>query len=330
MTTQPSVPHYKYWAFISFSHQDNQFTRADGKGDYICWAKWLHDRIETFPIPAAYRDRLTPTGEPMPENFCPSFRDEAELTPGNDLGGKIREALERSRFLIVIASPRSAGSDYVNEEVRYFRQLDRTDRILTLIIDGEPKFQGESKPGSSADDKCFCPALVHPLLPDGRVDKNVWLPERPIGADVRMKDNAPPREMRASERDQPDRRDLLEIMKLKLIAGLMGVGLDDLVQREKARQLNVAMEKAKTLRRWLTAVGILAVLALAAAGLAWANKREADRQKVAAVTSAEQAKSAKNLAVAAKSAADELINYMQYDFARHFRHCGPAGHDGGN
>ena len=234
----PTESHrYKYWAFLSYSHQDNLPTRGDGSGDHIPWANWLHEQLETFRIPEGYRDRTTRTGEPMPERFFPAFRGKAELPTSHDLGGQIRDALARSRFLIVIASPHSARSRYVNEEVRHFRQLGRGDRILTLIVDGEPNVRLHPKPGWTAGDDCFCPALVHPLRPDGEVDTARLLPEEPIAADVRVKDTEPPRELRAIERDQPDRRALLDFMKLKLVAGLMGAGLDELVQRDKRRTL---------------------------------------------------------------------------------------------
>ena len=147
---------YKYWAFRGYSHQDNLATRGDGSGGHIQWANWLHEQLETFRIPDGYRDRTTRTGEPMPERFFPTFRDEAELPTSHDLGGQIRDALARSRFLIVIASPRSARSRYVNEEVRHFRQLGRDDRILTLIVDGEPNVRLHPKPGWTAGDGGDC------------------------------------------------------------------------------------------------------------------------------------------------------------------------------
>ena len=30
----------RYWAFISYSHQDNLATRGDGSDDHIQWANW--------------------------------------------------------------------------------------------------------------------------------------------------------------------------------------------------------------------------------------------------------------------------------------------------
>ena len=80
---------------------------------------------------------------------------------------QIRDTLARSRFLIVIASPRSARSRYVNEEVRHFREnLGRGNRILTLIVDGEPNVRLHPKTGWTVGDDCFFPALAHPLLAD--------------------------------------------------------------------------------------------------------------------------------------------------------------------
>ena len=52
---------YHYWAFISYSHQDNLPTRGDGRGDHIQWANWLHEQLETFRIPDGYCDRPTRT-----------------------------------------------------------------------------------------------------------------------------------------------------------------------------------------------------------------------------------------------------------------------------
>jgi len=72
------------------------------------------------------------------------FRDEEDLPADNDLNHSIRVALEQSRMLVVICSPRAVASRYVAEEIRHFKELGRTDRILALIIDGEPCVVGHA------------------------------------------------------------------------------------------------------------------------------------------------------------------------------------------
>ena len=117
---------YKYYAFISYSHKDSE------------WAKWLQHELEYYQLPS------TLNGKPgLPSSFRPVFRDEDELS-GGDLKPQITSALASSNYLIVICSPHSAQSKYVNEEIKEFieigtaRQEDYTKRIFPLIIEGKP------------------------------------------------------------------------------------------------------------------------------------------------------------------------------------------------
>jgi hypothetical protein len=71
------------------------------------------------------------------------FRDQEEFPASADLGRAIRKALGAARTLIVIGSPRSARSHWVGEEIRYFKQLGRSNRIYCLIADGELVDAGE-------------------------------------------------------------------------------------------------------------------------------------------------------------------------------------------
>jgi WD40 repeat protein len=265
---------FRYWAFVSYSHQDNLEIRQDGRRDCVRWGEWLHQSLESYRIPEAFAGRKTVDGSPMPERFFPVFQDEKELPINADLGGSIREALERSRYLIVICSPRSAVSRYVNEEVRYFKQLGRGDRILAVIVDGEPNASLGVKAGVLPECECFCPALRHPLGADGQEDKSSLLDEEPIAGDVRNKAHDPPHE--ATGRDlKRGHRAALEFAKLKLIAGMMGVGLDDLVQRDRVRH---AQEMRRRRNRVLAISAIILGL-LTAAG--WSGYRAWEQEKLA-------------------------------------------------
>jgi len=300
----------KYWAFLSYSHQDNLETRQDGKRGCIRWAEWLHDGLETYSVPADFRSRATATGEPMPERFFPVFQDEKELPINANLGESIRTALEQSRFLIVICSPRSASSRYVNEEVRHFKALGRQDRIMTLMIDGEPNASFGNKDGYPRADECFCPALRHPLSTSGEIDPTRSDAQEPIAGDVRVKDAGRVRE--ATARDLPAHEPVLEYMRLKLIAGLMRVGFDELAQRDKARAIEEARTKARRARRIALVVGGLAFLAIGAALFAFQQKKTAQRETQRALNAEQTAKEktaevVRNLSRADFIAADEAM-----------------------
>ena len=48
------------------------------------------------------------------------FRDSTDLTASPDLWGKVTEAMDRSRYLIVVLSPHAAASNWVNSEVAHW------------------------------------------------------------------------------------------------------------------------------------------------------------------------------------------------------------------
>ena len=305
---------FKYWAFLSYSHQDNLATRQAGQRDCIRWAEWLHNALERYRVPNEFRDRHTTTGEPMPDRFFPVFQDEKELPINADLGESIRRALEGSRFLIVICSPRSAISRYVNEEVRYFKELGRQNRIMALIIDGEPNASLGYKAGYSAADECFCPALRFSLDANGEVDTTRSDAQEPIAGDVRVKDEASARE--AKQADLSSHQPVLEYMKLKLLAGLMGVGFDELAQRDKVRALEEARAKARRARRVAAVVAGFALVAIVSAYLAFQQKQTAQRESERAVASEQTANEKTAEALAAEQTAREKTKIAQRETDR--------------
>lgn len=154
-------PAKKYWAFISYSSKDKK------------WGKWLHCRLESYPIPKEFHDNELFDRAVLGKNLRPIFRDRDELSGSADLGPAIKNGLRQSRFLIVLCSPNSAKSKWVNQEIEDFKALDSQNhlRILALILDGEPN--ASSNPAFNAELECFPPALrlpVEPLAGDMRSD----------------------------------------------------------------------------------------------------------------------------------------------------------------
>jgi tetratricopeptide (TPR) repeat protein len=149
---------------------------------------------------------------PIPKQLAPIFRDRHELAAASDLGEENEEAIAGSRFLIVLCSMSAAKSRWIDEEIACFKRLHREDRILAAIIDGEP-FASDD-PGHEAEE-CFPAALrVH----FDRRGRPTGQRAEPIAADLR------------------DGGDGRKMGLLKIAAGMMGVGLDDLAQREAQRR----------------------------------------------------------------------------------------------
>ena len=115
------APEHRYLAFISYKREDER------------WAKWLQNRLEHYKLPLSVR-RSDPT---LPEKVRPVFRDTTDLS-GGVLEQAIQQALDSSKYLIVICSPRAAQSPWVCKEVQEFIDSGREQYIIPFIIDGEP------------------------------------------------------------------------------------------------------------------------------------------------------------------------------------------------
>ena len=199
MKADPGSP-FKYWAFISYSHADEK------------WGRWLHRALERYRTPRRLVGRASRDGA-VPRRLYPVFRDREELPGSVSLSDNIQDALRRSRYLVVIASPRSAISRWVNKEIVYFKSLGREDRVLCFIIDGEPN--ATDKPHSGLLE-CFPEAIRFRIGPEGRLtDKST----EPVAPDARP------------------HGDGKRHARLKLIAGLIGVDYDELARRERQRRI---------------------------------------------------------------------------------------------
>jgi hypothetical protein len=95
----------------------------------------------------------------------------------------------------------------------------------------------------------------------------------------------------------------LSLMKLKVIAGILGLPLSRLTQRDRAHQLALAQRRARILRRWLMAVGLLFIVAIGVGVIAWRERQAAIQQRDLADRAR---RSAEALAVQQKQHADLL------------------------
>jgi len=211
---------YKYKAFISYSHKDEKF------------AKWLHKKLESYKI----HKELYAEHTNLPKKIFPIFRDVEELSASSDLPKEILEALGDAEYLIVICSPHATQSKWVNQEIVDFKLIHGEERVLSIILEGEPHAKENDKLDSRLE--CFPEALKY-RVKSGKVSKEK---AEPIAADVRGR-----------------WRSEWEFGKLKLISGLLELDFEELNKREEKR-------RRKSRFIW----GVVSLLIIASlSGLAW-------------------------------------------------------------
>ena len=184
---------FVYEAFISYKHSD-----VDRKA-----ALRIQRSLEGAAIP---KELQTPE---RGNRLGRLFRDEDELTAADSLPGLILDALNKSRFLIVLCSPRSQKSEWVQREVETFAQLHGRNRVLTVLVDGEPE-------------ESFPPLMLTRMERDSETGTFAEVRAEPLAADLR----------KASRKDANK-----EIARLE--ATILGCGLDDLQQRLRMRRLRM-------------------------------------------------------------------------------------------
>ncbi len=229
---------FKYRAFLAYSHEDA--SRAD----------WLRQSLENYRVPAELVGKETEFGR-IPKRLFPIFRDREELAGSAELGSAIEKALKESSHLVVLCSPAAAKSIWVNEEIRVFKSLGKANRVLCLILDGEPSV---SMSLVQSETECLPIAARRKVNSEGKITEE---PSEPAAADLR------------------EEKDGEHGAFLKIVAGMLGVGLDDLKRRDiHSRQLRTT--------RIAIAASAVAVLGLGLAGYALIQRNQATIARVEA------------------------------------------------
>ncbi len=169
------VTRFKHRAFVVFDKADAQ------------WAAQLQRRLERTHIAWALIGQDTPIGL-VPKDLRSIFRyggEAPEGAEGKALSDQAMSALDESLFLVVLCSPDAAKSETVNEAVRRFKSLDRVERIIPVIIAGEPNHE---------EGECFPPALRSKLSKSDTSPAEPEKPGAPPVADARPDADAPPAE----------------------------------------------------------------------------------------------------------------------------------------
>ncbi len=156
---------FKYYAFISYSRFDNSA------------AAYLQKNLEKFRFPVKL---VSKENRPNHKKFIrPVFRDRRDLkNTESSFTEDIRSALQDTHYLIVLCSPRSAASEWVNKEILHFLETHDNDlsKVIPVILEG--------RPGCGTMEECLpsalrCDAITSRNLPsmisdDGEPEKQGW------------------------------------------------------------------------------------------------------------------------------------------------------------
>lgn len=189
----------------------------------------LHRKLEQYRIPKNLRQNGPGLGA--------IFRDKDELSAASVLDASIQTALRESESLIVLCSPHAVQSQWVDKEIALFKSLGREGRIFTVILSGIPNAE---RRGFPADRECLPKSLRYDLSESGEI-----LAERsePLATDLRPGGDGK------------------KLGLLKLVSGLMGLGLDQFLQRQLVHAR----------RRMMGVLVASSILISIFAGLSWAT-----------------------------------------------------------
>ncbi|MEZ6030942.1 MAG: TIR domain-containing protein [Hyphomonadaceae bacterium] len=203
----------RFRAFISYSQKDAAQTKR------------LHKSLEAYRVPMGV---LGVTELAKRRRLGRFFRDDDDMSAAADIAGIVRGAIEDAESLIVICSPNSAKSKWVNAEIEHYRKTGRSGKVFAVIVDGQPN-------SGTAKTECFPPAL--------RVAANAETPDampiEPLALDVRKQSKAR--------------------LLARLAAGLLEVDFDQLWKRDRRRALANGVRTALVASLVIAAIGAVSL-----------------------------------------------------------------------
>lgn len=231
---------FVYDAFISYSRRNAEFAEA------------FYKRLSEY---------RPPKGLNLLQRRLSIFLDQRELY-GNDLDEALKRNLLNSAKLVVLCSPESRSSGFVNQEIREFAEHNNARNIVPILISGKPNHEAQNEA-----EKAF-PEALYEVLTTPKKKGN------PLAIDYR--------EFRVGK--DKFGKDRYFDPWFASLASIYGIDRGDIEQREKRRQ---------TRTRWITsAIVSLVIIALSVAlTFAMISRSEARRQRNQAVQAQELAES---------------------------------------
>ena len=181
------------------------------------------------------------------------FRDSTDLAANPDLWGKVTDAMDRSRYLIVVLSPRAAASEWVDKEVAHWLERRGPAQLLIVLAEGQLHWDEAAQRFDPDRSDAALPVLTKPGVLAGEplhVD---------ISADAPWDPNAPTFRDKVTDLAAP----IHGKSKYELAS-------DDVREQRRFRRLR---------RAAIIGLVMLTVIAAVAAWIAIVKQQEANRQR---------------------------------------------------
>jgi WD40 repeat protein len=215
-------------------------------------------------IAHALQDRLQRFGRPW-HNLWRTLRvflDTTNLPSSPDLRNTIRTALQNSTWLILIATPASAASEWVRQEVEWWVQHKSLDQLILVHAGGVIRWD------PAVDRFAGCTDSLPPRLLTEIEREPLWVSLVPPGGTTHSDDGS--LELTA----------LLETATARISAGIRGMSLDEVV----GAHLHQRRRAQRTMAGATALTTMLAVLAGAAGNAFYDQRNEAREQRDQAVS----------------------------------------------
>ena len=196
----------KYCAFISYRHKELDKNIA----------KQIHSKIERYTVPKEMREKWGS------KKLGKVFRDEEELPVSSNLSESICLALDNTDYLIVICTPDTPESLWVEREITYFLEHHDRDHVVAVLAKGTPETSFPKPLTSITDENGNEIGTIEPLAAN----------------------------LTGVDHEHSTSRLKKEVVRL--YAAIMGCPFDSLWQREKRQRLH----------RMLALVSVLAAVAI--------------------------------------------------------------------
>ncbi|MFV8310659.1 TIR domain-containing protein [Mycobacteroides chelonae] len=226
---------YDYDAFLSYSRADTPVAEGIQKGLHTIGRKL--GRLHALRV----------------------FRDKTDLAASPSLWAKLTEALDKSRYLVVVLSPNSASSEWVNKEIDYWLTHRGRDNLVLVMADGtliwddtHGRFDPDNSTASPPALEVIDALGTEPVYIDVSHD-NPWDIQNPVFRD-KLTDIAAPihgkpkyelasEDLREQQRFRRFRRLAITGLALLLVISISAASVAFIQRREAIAQRNEAIHQ---------------------------------------------------------------------------------------